>query len=148
MLRFMLTLALVPLWAQENHNYYAAIERGGQIYQAQVSFSAKEQLWDFSAEPYTLTVTEEFVRLHDKIDKSEYEMSWAEVEQDFHWLVLFPCLKKSLEKIALDMSVNEQRFDFDEGSWVLHRRSGGDWVGHWISKDPQEDDLVLFLDEK
>lgn len=135
------------LWAAEAPtSYQALIERQGQAYEAYVQFDEKEQHWSFAHEPYTLTVGEHSVILHDRLDDSTQEMSWEAVHQDFHWLVLFPCLQKSLEALHDDFNIAEQRFDFEDGCWVLHRRGLG-WVGRWLPRQEGEEDLLLFLQE-
>lgn len=133
----------ISLWAD---SYQAFIERGGQTYAAHAEFlSEQRQHWDFLSEPYSLSVSSSSIVLHDHLDNSDKMISWLDIQDDFSWLMLFPCLQKSLEAFERQPLISEQRFDFEEGSWILHRHTTQDLIGHWLPQGRHQDELILIL---
>lgn len=145
--RFFLTLsAITATTALLADNYQAFIERGGQTYAAHAEFlSGQRQQWDFVSEPYSLSVNSSSIILHDHLDNSDKMISWLDIQDDFSWLMLFPCLQKSLESFDSQPLIAEQRFDFDEGSWILHRHQSQGLIGHWLPHGKHQDELILIL---
>lgn len=144
--RFILALSATTAPFLSADTYQAFIERGGQTYAAHAEFlSGLRQHWQFISEPYSLSISSASIVLHDHVDNSDKLISWADLQDDFSWLMLFPCLQKSLDAFAENTLITEQRFDFDEGSWILHRHKSQGLIGHWLPHGKHQDELILIL---
>jgi hypothetical protein len=142
-----LILASCCCWASDKTvvSYQAIIERSGQSYAADLQLMGDVQSWDFIAEPYKLTIDQKSISLQDKIDKSVQVMAWNNIEQDFDWLILFPCLQKSLQSIEKNAHINQQRFDFEAGSWVIQQNSKDQMLAQWLPHNDSQESLTIIL---
>lgn len=150
-MRFFIYFAILCLSTTlscHTRNYQAFIERGGQSYLAQAQIGPDVQLWDFLSEPYRLTVDSSMVILYDKRDNSQSAFTWSEIQDDFNWLKLFPCLQKSLDSLKEFSVATEQRFDFPEGSWLIQPHPGQGFVGRWVPQSDFQNELVVILQEE
>lgn len=136
--------------AAEQHikNYQALIERSGQNYAADVSFHEHEQYWTFLNEPYSLEINSQRIVLRDRVDFSEKKINWHEIDEDFKWLSLFPRLQQSLASMPEHSHILEHRFDYPEGSWLIHQKNQShSYIARWLPRHEQQIDLILMLKE-